>query len=172
MNETQQALGRELAGDASRRCGSHCFPMEPGQAGEAQARHARDPLEEQFAELRDTWQASIENGPSFAKEAAQGELPTRRQRCARCSRPRRGAGPGRASFDAALQRVLEGPSYATLWDLDRKLLELQQLALQRDKDVAAYQAVVQKAWNDAFERFCERRCATRRSRRPSRPGAA
>ena len=47
----------------------------------------------------------------------------------------------------------KGPRYATLWDLDRKLLELQQLTLQRDKDVAAYQAVVQKAWNLAFERF-------------------
>ena len=69
------------------------------------------------------------------------------------------SGPGSGLMDTALQRVLEGPRYATLWDLDRKLLELQKLRLQRDKDVAAYQAVVQKAWNMAFERF----------RRPSRP---
>ena len=49
--------------------------------------------------------------------------------------------------------MLEGPRYAVLWDLDRKLLELQKLTLQRDKAVAAYQAVVQKAWNLAFQRF-------------------
>ena len=64
-------------------------------------------------------------------------------------------GPAPGVVDAALQRVLEGPRYATLWDLDRQLLELQQLTLQRDKEVAAYQAVVQKAWNPAFQRFTE-----------------
>jgi hypothetical protein len=51
--------------------------------------------------------------------------------------------------------VLEGPRYATLWDLDRKLLELQKLTLERDKQVAAYQAVLQKAWNLVFERFTQ-----------------
>ena len=34
------------------------------------------PLEEQFAELRDTWQASIAKWTDFAKEAAQGEMPS------------------------------------------------------------------------------------------------
>jgi hypothetical protein len=58
-------------------------------------------------------------------------------------------------LDAALQRVLEGPRYATLWDLDRKMLELQKLTLERDKAVAAYQAVVQKGWNQAFQRFAK-----------------
>jgi hypothetical protein len=62
-------------------------------------------------------------------------------------------GPGSGVLDSALQRVLEGPRYATLWDLDRTLLELQKLTLERDEQVAAYQAVLQKAWNLVFERF-------------------
>ena len=49
--------------------------------------------------------------------------------------------------------MLEGPKYATLFDLDRKLLELRQLAMQRDKDVATFQAVLMKGWNTAFEKF-------------------
>ena len=57
------------------------------------------------------------------------------------------------AFDPALQHMLEGPRYATLFDLDRKLLELQRATLARDKEVAAYQAIVQAAWSTAFERF-------------------
>jgi polyhydroxyalkanoate synthesis regulator phasin len=62
-------------------------------------------------------------------------------------------GRTRGGFDLALEHLTEGPTYATLWDLDRKLLVAQKLAQQRAQDTAAYQAVVQKAWNKAFERF-------------------
>jgi polyhydroxyalkanoate synthesis regulator phasin len=62
-------------------------------------------------------------------------------------------GRARGGFDLALEHLTEGPTYATLWDLDRKLLVAQKLAQQRAQDTAAYQAVVQKAWNRAFERF-------------------
>ena len=112
-------------------------------------------LGEQFDELRDTWQASVARWTDFAKEAAQGEMPsadTLREMFAPAAWAH-GPGPGSGVIDAALQRVLEGPRYAVLWDLDRQLLELQRLTLQRDKAVMAYQAVVQKAWNLAFRRF-------------------
>jgi hypothetical protein len=39
-------------------------------------------------------------------------------------------------MDTALQRVLEGPRYATLWDLDRKLLELQKLGCNATRRLA------------------------------------
>ena len=121
-------------------------------AGEGQPAHGATPLEEQFNELRDTWQASVAKWADFAKESAQGEMPSF-DKLREMFVPASWTGPGSGVLDAALQRVLEGPRYATLWDLDRKLLELQKLTLQRDKEVAAYQAVVQKAWNMAFERF-------------------
>jgi polyhydroxyalkanoate synthase subunit PhaE len=114
--------------------------------------HEATALEEQFDELRDTWQASVAKWTDFAKEAAQGEMPSA-DKLREMFTPESWAGPGSGVLDAALQRVIEGPRYATLWDLDRQLLELQRLTLQRDKDVAAYQAVVQKAWSLAFERF-------------------
>jgi len=112
------------------------------------------PLQEQFNELRDTWQASVERWSVFAKEAAQGELPSA-DKLREMFTPASWTGPGSGVLDAALQRVLEGPRYATLWDHDRQLLELQRLTLERDKAVVAYQAVVQKAWNLAFERFAK-----------------
>ena len=114
--------------------------------------HESTSLEEQFNELRDTWQASVAKWTEFAKDATQGDIPTP-AKLREMFAPASWTGPGSGVMDAALQRVLEGPRYATLWDHDRKLLGLQQLTAQRDKDVAAYQAVVQKAWSLAFERF-------------------
>jgi hypothetical protein len=63
------------------------------------------------------------------------------------------AGAGR--FDLALERLTEGPTYATLWDLDRKLLNAQKLWLKRSEDIAAYQAIVQAAWRRAVQRFID-----------------
>jgi hypothetical protein len=60
---------------------------------------------------------------------------------------------GSGGFDVALERLTEGPVYATLWDLDRKTANAQKLWAQRTKDIAAYQALIQAAWSKAFERF-------------------
>ncbi len=60
---------------------------------------------------------------------------------------------GAGRFDLALERLTEGPTYATLWDLDRKLLNAQKLWLKRSEDIASYQAIVQAAWRRAVERF-------------------
>ena len=56
-------------------------------------------------------------------------------------------------FDMGLEKLTEGPTYATLWDLDRKMLGLQKLWVERAKDVEQYWAVVQRAWTKALERF-------------------
>ena len=56
-------------------------------------------------------------------------------------------------FDMGLEKLTEGPTYATLWDLDRKMLGLQKLWVERAKDVERYWEVVQGAWTKALERF-------------------
>lgn len=60
---------------------------------------------------------------------------------------------GAGGFDLALEHLTEGPTYATLWDLDRKVLNAQRLSQQRLRDIAAYQAIMQDAWRSASERF-------------------
>jgi poly[(R)-3-hydroxyalkanoate] polymerase subunit PhaE len=62
---------------------------------------------------------------------------------------------GAGRFDLALERLTEGPTYATLWDLDRKLLSAQRLWLKRSEDIAAYQVIVQAAWRRAVQHFVE-----------------
>src|SRR5260221_11100341 len=59
----------------------------------------------------------------------------------------------RAAFDMGLEKLTEGPTYATLFDLDRKMLNVQKLYSDRAKDGEKYWEVVQGAWNRAFERF-------------------
>lgn len=58
-----------------------------------------------------------------------------------------------SSFDMGIEKLTEGPTFATLWDLDRKLLNAQKLWVERTKDAEDYAAVVRAAWNTAFERF-------------------
>lgn len=56
-------------------------------------------------------------------------------------------------FDMGLEKLTEGPTYATLWDLDRKMLNVQKLWMERARDVEQYWEVVQGAWQRATERF-------------------
>jgi class III poly(R)-hydroxyalkanoic acid synthase PhaE subunit len=56
-------------------------------------------------------------------------------------------------LDRAIEHLVEGPSYATLWTLDRKLLKAQKLRLEWSRDLAAYQLVLHSAWSQALQRF-------------------
>jgi hypothetical protein len=56
-------------------------------------------------------------------------------------------------FDVGMEKLTEGPTYATLWDLDKKMLNVQKLWVERARDVEGYWEVVQGAWNTAVERF-------------------
>jgi hypothetical protein len=56
-------------------------------------------------------------------------------------------------FDMGLEKLTEGPTYATLWDLDRKMLNVQKLWMDHARDVEGYWEVVQGAWNEALGRF-------------------
>src|SRR5258708_2146745 len=58
-----------------------------------------------------------------------------------------------SQFDMGLEKLVEGPTYATLWDLDKKMLNVQKLWMDRAKDVEKYWEVVQGAWNNALARF-------------------
>ena len=154
MNEPSKAFGEQWL-DAQQAMWKTFLAGGPTAQDGTQRAPEATPLVEQFNELRDTWQASVAKWTDFAREAGQGELPSA-DKLREMFAPAvwaHGAGTGPGVLDAALQRVLEGPRYAVLWDLDRQLLELQKLTLQRDKAVAAYQAVVQKAWNLALQRF-------------------
>jgi len=125
------------------------FPT-PADAGGAPA--AVPPLQEQFEELRDTWTESINRWSEFVKEGGAFDF-SKPESLRAMFAPERWLGNGAGVFDIGLRQVLEGPKYATLFDLDRKLLELRQLATRRDQNVAAFQAVLMKGWNTAFAKF-------------------
>jgi polyhydroxyalkanoate synthase subunit PhaE len=127
------------------------LPAQPASAAGATT-DATSTLGEHFAELRDTWAASLEKWTQLAQQGGGGG-PLTPEALRAIFVPSQWGGSGAAAVDAGLRQLLEGPKYAVLWDFDRQWLELQRLALQRDKDVAAYQAVVMKAWNHAFQRF-------------------
>ena len=137
------------------------FPWLNSPRPEGEARET-PPLEAQFNDMRDTWMASLSKWTRFASEAARGDTPGAEQ-LREIFVPAAWMGSAGGAVGLGLQRMLEGPRYATLWDLDRKLAELQQSTLQRNKDVAEYQAVLQKAWGSAFERFAKAVASTPRA---------
>jgi poly[(R)-3-hydroxyalkanoate] polymerase subunit PhaE len=56
-------------------------------------------------------------------------------------------------FDLGLEKLTEGPTYATLFDLDKKMLNVQKLWVERARDVERYWEIVQGAWGRALEGF-------------------
>lgn len=55
--------------------------------------------------------------------------------------------------DFSLEHLVEGPTYATVTDLDRKVVKAQHLWQKRARDIEAYRQVNQAAWGRAFEQF-------------------
>jgi hypothetical protein len=108
-------------------------------------------VQEAARRLTDAWRSAIEQWTGLVQQGALLAAPQEHLR--RILDPAEWAKPVPGSFDFGIERIIEGPSFATLWDLDRKLLRLQQLGVRRTEDSAAYHAVVFAAWSRAAERF-------------------
>lgn len=67
--------------------------------------------------------------------------------------PMKWAQAGIGPLDRAIEHLVEGPSYATLFTLDRKILRAQKLRAEWARDLAAFQLVMQRAWGEALQRF-------------------
>lgn len=140
-----QALAEESQTSAS--TGDRAAAQGAGTSGAEGIRH-----------INEMWKSSMESWAVLAQQvlretAAGGGISEATLR--KLFDPANWAKAGAGEFDLGIERLTEGPSYATLWDLDRKILEAQKLWRQRQKDVAAYRVVVQKAWNQAFARFAK-----------------
>jgi len=112
---------------------------------------AGDPFK-QADQLSDLMRESMSQWANFAKEALSGSGRFDAEAMKKLFDPAEWKRAGSA-FDMGLEKLTEGPSYATLWDLDRKMLNVQKLWMERAKDVETYWEVVQGAWNRALERF-------------------
>jgi len=99
----------------------------------------------------DAWKGSIEQWTSLLQQGSRFALSQDNLR--KIVDPAEWAKPAPGSFDFGIEHLIEGPNFATLWDLDRKMLKLQQLGVKRAEDSAAYHAVVFAAWKEAGERF-------------------
>jgi hypothetical protein len=69
--------------------------------------------------------------------------------------PAQWARVGLGPIDRAIEHLVEGPSYATLWTLDKKILRAQKLRTEWARDLAAWQLLMQNAWNEVFKRFLQ-----------------
>ncbi|MGH6623072.1 MAG: poly(R)-hydroxyalkanoic acid synthase subunit PhaE [Burkholderiaceae bacterium] len=107
----------------------------------------------QLAQMTEFFNKSMENWAALAQWPKDGATGIDANAFRKMFDPAEWSRAGSGGFDFALEHLTEGPTYATLWDLDRKLLSAQKLSQQRLQDIAAYQLIVQGAWNMVFERF-------------------
>ena len=112
------------------------------------------PAQDAMRQWNDAWKASIDQWSALLQQGSQFAFSQENLR--KIVDPAEWAKPTPGSFDFGIERLIEGPNFATLWDLDRKLLKLQQLGVKRAEDSAAYHAVVFAAWKEAAERFVKK----------------
>jgi polyhydroxyalkanoate synthesis regulator phasin len=98
------------------------------------------------------WQSSLEQWVALAQKALPQSGITA-ESLKTLFDPGQWAQAGLGPLDAAIEHLVEGPSYATLWTLDRKILKAQKLRGEWAKDLAAYQVLMHAAWNEAVKRF-------------------
>ena len=98
------------------------------------------------------WQSSLEQWVTLAQKALPQSGITA-ESLKTLFDPSQWAQAGLGPLDAAIEHLVEGPSYATLWTLDRKILKAQKLRAEWAKDLAAYQVLMYGAWNEAVRRF-------------------
>ena len=121
------------------------LPPFPAVDAAGQAAYVADNVRQ----MNELWQKSM---TSWARLSQQGPAFDAAS-LAKLIDPAAWAKAGTGGFDVALERLTEGPTYATPSDLDRKFANAQKLWNERARDVAAYQGLVQSAWRKAFERF-------------------
>ena len=107
---------------------------------------------ESLRQAQRTWQSSVDQWVTLAQKAMpHGSITAESWKT--LFDPSQWAQAGLGPLDAAIEHLVEGPSYATLWTLDRKILKAQKLRGDWAQDLAAYQVLMHGAWNEAVKRF-------------------
>jgi hypothetical protein len=106
----------------------------------------------QADQMSDLLRSSMEQWTSFAKEAWTQTGRFDADSMKKLFDPAEWKRAG-SHFDMGLEKLTEGPTYATLFDLDRKMLNVQKLWMERARDVEKYWEIVQGAWNRTLERY-------------------
>ena len=83
-------------------------------------------MSEGLRQAQDLWQSSMEQWVDLAQKALPQSGITG-ESLKTLFDPSQWAQAGLGPLDAAIEHLVEGPSYATLWTLDRKILKAQKL---------------------------------------------
>lgn len=126
--------------------------MPPGLATPSAMPSPFAGLQSSLAQAQDLWRGAIEKWMQLAPQGIPkaGNVDDLLKAL---FDPTQWAQAGLGPLDRAIEHLVEGPSYATLWTIDRKLLRAQKLRAEWARDLASWQLLMQGAWNEAFKRF-------------------
>ena len=144
--EQQQNLFRSMAGNAG------LFGVGAGMNPVNPAIDATVDANEGLRKAQALWQSSMQQWTDLAQKALP-QAGLSGESLKMLFDPKQWVQAGLGPLDAAIEHLVEGPSYATLWTLDRKILRAQKLRAEWSRDLAAFQVLMQSAWNEAVQRF-------------------
>jgi polyhydroxyalkanoate synthesis regulator phasin len=139
--DQQQNLFRSMAGNAGLFGVGGTNPVNPAIDATEGVRKAQA-----------LWQSSMEQWVDLAQKALP-QAGLTGESLKMLFDPKQWAQAGLGPLDAAIEHLVEGPSYATLWTLDRKVLKAQKLRAEWSRDLAEFQVLMHGAWNEAVQRF-------------------
>jgi polyhydroxyalkanoate synthase subunit PhaE len=124
----------------------------PPFVGGAPAPGSQSDMSEALRQSQALWQSSMEQWVTLTKQAMP-QSAISAESLKTLFDPGQWSRSGLGPLDAAIEHLVDGPSYATLWTLDRKILKAQKLRAEWAKDLAAYQVLTHGAWSEAVKRF-------------------
>jgi len=143
--DQQQNLFRSMAGNAGLFGVGGMNPVNP-------ALDATVDATEGLRKAHALWQSSMQQWVDLAQKALP-QAGLTGESLKMLFDPKQWAQAGLGPLDAAIEHLVEGPSYATLWTLDRKVLKAQKLRAEWSRDLAEFQVLMHGAWNEAVQRF-------------------
>lgn len=138
--DQQQSFMRMMTGSQ----GQPSFP--PGMAAPAAS------VEDSLRQAQELWRTAMDKWMQLAPQGLPAPANMDEMLKALFD-PGQWAQAGLGPVDRAIEHLVEGPSFATLWTLDRKILKAQKLRAQWARDLAAWQLLMQGAWSEATKRF-------------------
>jgi hypothetical protein len=129
-------------------------PWLTGQGMPFARQAGTDPMQEGVAKVNELVKRSMEGWAALVQSAQPGKAGSANFDAATLGKlfdPAEWSRAMAGGADFGLERLTEGPTYATPTDIERKVVKAQQLWLQRARDIEAYRQVVQGAWMRAFD---------------------
>ena len=121
-----------------------------------EAKASEQPATAALAGMQEFWRSTQSHWRDLARAGWKTDKPTdavAEQTFFKLLDPATWLNAGSDQFDLGVQRISEGPTFATLWELDRKLARLAEARAELERASIHYHGVILGCWSRSYEKF-------------------